>query len=149
MVERIHQDCKRNIYDKKAPVTDFLTREQVIEAIQFEFDHKLEGQKRMFEYRSHHSDHHKFMDIMLRVEKMRFTDQFSLKFTIEHDDFEACCEKFDIRNSEEYAKILDDYCMKCAAWMLTLEGTLDLGGAGNAHLAANGVSRELRPEAST
>jgi len=33
MYERVYQDCKRNIYDKKEPETEILTREQVIEAV--------------------------------------------------------------------------------------------------------------------
>ena len=97
----------------------------------------------MYEYTSHHSSHHKCIDQMLRVEKMRFSDEFSIKYTIEYDDFEFCCEKFNIWESEEVEKILDDYADKCGAWMSTLEGTLNLGAAGNAHLLENGMSLVL------
>ena len=111
-INAVYEDCRRNIFDKRAPILDLLTREQVIESVQFQLDHQFEGQKRMREFCEHFGNHYYDMDMFCKIEQMRLTDRYQLKFNIEHEDLEANCEKWNIFESDEVKKIFADYDAK-------------------------------------
>lgn len=101
----VYEDCRRNIYDKIAPNTEILTREQVIESVKFQLDHQFDGQKRMRDYCRNFGNDFWSMDVFCKIEMMRLTDLYQLKFNIEHHDLEANCEKWDIFETDEVKAI--------------------------------------------
>ena len=100
MVDRVYQDCLRNIFEKREPIL-ILNREQVIEGIKFRFDHEFAAQKHMREFCENFGNDHWMMDMFCKVKKMMLWDKFALKFNVEYEDFDANCENFNIWESDE------------------------------------------------
>ena len=107
-LDATYEECLRSIWQKREPIVDLLTRTQVIEAVQFNFDFQFEAQKRMRAFCTHFGNDHWRLDMMSKMEKLRLADMFTLKFNIEFDDFTANCEKYDIMESPEVQTILEN-----------------------------------------